>query len=205
MADTKVSALTSLTSPTGADMQPVVNGGVSKQISLATQHLRFFNQSTSTPGAGFATDTYLAGSSISIPSGAPYVNTTYRGVFSVSKTTAGTAAPVISLRYGVNGTTADTAILTFTFGAGTGVADVGIFEVIATFRTVGSGTSAVVQGISRLTSNLATTGLSSTIKALAVVSSGFDSTVASSKIGMSYNGGTSAVHTVTMVSAELSL
>jgi hypothetical protein len=161
------------------------------------------NQSTSTPAAGFASDTYLAGSMVVMPSGGPEVGSTYRCVFSVSKTAVGTAAPVVTLRTGLTATTSDTSRIAFTFGAGTTAADVGIFEVIVSFRSVGTGTAAVLQGMARLTSNLAATGLSSTIKAVATTSAGFDSTTAGTLMGLSYNGGTSAVHTVTMVRAEL--
>lgn len=158
--------------------------------------------STAQQGAGFATDTYLTGSFLLFPI-APVVGTRYRMTFDVVKTAAGTATPIITVRVGTAGTTSDTARLTFTFGAGTAAADTGVFIVDALFRAVGSGTSAVLQGQARLVSNLATTGLSNAVKALQVTSGGFDSTVASSGIGCSYNGGTSASHTVQLVQAEL--
>jgi hypothetical protein len=160
------------------------------------------NQSLSTPGAGFATDTYLVGSAIKLPAGGPATGATYKLVFSVTKTAVGTAAPVVTLRTGTAGSIADTARLTFTFGPGTAVADTGVFEVIANFRAVGAGTVAVLQGVARVNC-LPATGISSTIKAVTGVSSGFDSTASGLIIGCSYNGGTSAVHTVTMVRAEL--
>lgn len=124
-------------------------------------------------------------------------------IFDVTKTAAGTATPIITIRTGTLGTTSDTARCAFTFGSGTAVVDTGIFEVICTFRTVGSGTTAVIQGISKLVSNLTTTGISNAKKAVVVTSSGFDSTTASLGIGASYNGGTSASHTVQLVRAEL--
>lgn len=160
------------------------------------------NASTSSQTSTFATDTYLAGSFITFPF-APRVGTTYKLWFDVTKTAAGTATPIITVRMGTAGTTADTSRVAFTFGAGTAVADTGIFEVIVTFRSVGSGTSAVAQGIAQLTSNLTTTGLSNAVKARATTSSGFDSTTANLGIGVSYNGGTSASHTVNLVRAEL--
>lgn len=156
-----------------------------------------------TPAAGFAADTLLTGSVVVIPAGLPAVGTTYKLRFYVAKTAAGTATPIINIRIGTAGTAADTARLTFTFGAGTAVADEGLFEVMATFRTVGATTTAVISGYAVLTNNLQTTGLSSTIKAKSVTSAGFDSTVANLKISASYNGGTSAAHTVSFVRAEL--
>ena len=155
-------------------------------------------------GAGFSTDTYLVGSNISIPSGYPRVGTLYHATFDVSKTGAGTATPVIVLRIGTLGTTADAAICTFTFSAGTANADLGIFEVWGLFRTVGATTTAVVQGRAEARHGLsATTGLISLVsQTLQVTSSGFDSTVANSIMGLSVNGGASAAWTVQLVASE---
>jgi hypothetical protein len=166
------------------------------------------NQSVSTPGAGFASDTYLVGSSITVPNGFFRVGTRYRLRFDVVKTAAGTATPIFSVRIGTAGTTGDTAVLTFTFAAGTAAIDTGIVEIEVLFRTVGSGTSAVVVGWARIMHHLAATGITSTGAAgiaiiPAVVSSGFNSTVASSIIGVSVNGGTSAAWTISQVEAEL--
>jgi hypothetical protein len=148
---------------------------------------------------GFAADTYLAGSFKAFPA-APVVGTTYRLMFDVTKTAAGLATPIITIRTGTTGTTAR---LTFTFGAGTAVVDNGVFTVLVTFRTVGSGTTAVLTGFAQLVNNLTTTGLSNAAKARSVTSAGFDSTTASLGIGCSYNGGASASHTVTLVRAEV--
>lgn len=207
MADTKISALTNYLLPIGADIVPIVDtlNSTTKGITVATLHNTYSNQSLANQGAGFATDTYLTGSAVNVPFGAPYVGTMYRMVFDVSKTAAGTAAPVITVRMGTTGTTSDAAILVFTLGAGTAAIDAGVFNIWAVFRTVGSGTSAVLQGNIALTSNLATTGLSNAVKAKQVTSSGFNSTTSSSIIGVSYNGGTSASHTVELVQAQLLL
>jgi hypothetical protein len=156
-------------------------------------------------GSG-AADTYLTGSNIALPSTTfPLVGTEYRCRFDVTKTAVGTATPIITVRIGTAGTTADAAILTFTFGAGTAAIDTGLFEVRVKFRTVGSGTAAVVVGTATLISNLTTTGLSNAVKARAAVSSGFNSTTAGLIIGVSYNGGATAVHTVEQVTSELIL
>lgn len=163
-----------------------------------------YNQSVAAQGAGFAIDTYLTGSSIAIPANSLKVGTRYHLIFNVSKTAAGTATPIITVRFGTLGTIVDTARLTFTFLAGTAAADIGTFEIFVTFRTVGSGTSAVIQGTGRVQHSLSTTGLQNLpSKVLTVTSAGFDSTVASSIIGVSVNGGTLASWTVQQVQAEL--
>jgi hypothetical protein len=168
------------------------------------KNIAVYNHSTAAQGAGFATDTYITGSSVAIPSGGLKIGTRYHLVFSVSKTGAGTATPIMSIRFGTNTSTADTARLTFTFNAGTAVIDTGEFEVTATFRAVGSGTTGVLQGAAQVVHSLSTTGLINTPgQVLQVTSSGFDTTVASSVIGASINGGTSAAWTVQLVQAEL--
>jgi hypothetical protein len=164
-----------------------------------------FNQSVAAQGPAFSADTYLVGSAISIPSGYPRVGTAYHASFDVSKTAAGTATPVIILRIGTLGTTVDAAICTFTFSAGTAAADLGTFEIWGLFRTVGSGTSAVLQGRAECRHGLsATTGVISLVsQTLQVTSGGFDSTITSSIIGLSVNGGASAAWTVQLVESEL--
>lgn len=217
MADTKLTALTALTAGQAVnDLRLICDvsdttqgaGGTDKKMTIADDvamsRAMFSNVSTARVlNAAGATDTYLSGSAIALPSGYPIVGSRYRCKFDISKTAVGTATPIIIVRIGTAGTTADTARCTFTFAAGTAAVDAGEFEVDVSFRTVGSTTTAVLVGACRLVSNLSTTGLSNAKKAVVVVSAGFDSTVASTFIGVSYNGGASAVHTCERVVSNL--
>lgn len=167
---------------------------------LKTEVPKFlYNASTTSQGPGFATDTYATGSFIVFPT-PPKVGSTYTCLISVSKTAAGTATPILTVRVGTAGTTSDTGRGTHTFSAGTAATDVGMFEIIAVFRSVGSGTSAVLQSHCRLVSQ-PTTGFSSLLKGTQATSGGFDSTTAGLGIGVSVNGGTSASWTVQLVEA----
>jgi hypothetical protein len=150
------------------------------------------------------TEAYVAGSTITIAAGDWKAQGTYHCTFDVTKTSvAGTAAPVIKVYMGTLGTTGDTVICTLTFPAQTGVADNGTFDVWATFRTVGSGTSAVLQARGRLTHNLSITGLSVGVSPIALnTSAGFNSTT-QTKIGISATFGTSFVGTTQLVAASL--
>jgi hypothetical protein len=122
----------------------------------------------------------------------------------MSKTAAGTATPILNVRLGTAGTTSDTSRVTLTHTAQTAAADTGVYDLEVLFRTVGSGTSAVIVAGGVLDHVLAATGLSVSNTAIATgVSSGFDSTVANLGIGVSVNGGTSAAWTVQIVNAEL--
>jgi hypothetical protein len=162
-----------------------------------------YNQSTTDEGS-FATDTYLTGSSISITNNSLQVGTRYNLVFDVSKTNAGVNAPIIQVRFGTNGNTSDTSLLTFTFNPQTADSDIGRWELNVTFRSVGGTTSAVLQGIAGVYHSLETTGLQNMpTKVVIAQSSGFDSTVSNSIIGVSVDAGMFANWTVSLVQARL--
>ena len=154
---------------------------------------------------GFAADTYLTGSPIAIPTSLVRAGSVYRLVFDMVKTAAGTAAFQLNVRFGTNGTTADTARLVFNFGAGTAAIDTGIFELFCHFRTVGA--AGVLVGMCRCTHHLAATGPISTGASgtgiILVTSAGFDTTVANSIIGVSINGGAAFAGTNTVQEAQL--
>lgn len=154
---------------------------------------------------GFAADTYLAGSSILIPTSLIRAGTMYECEFDMTKTGAGTATPIITLRFGTAGAVGDTARLTFTFAVGTAVIDSGKFRVRAHFRV--GGASATMRGEGECNHHLAATGLTSTGASgygiILASAAAFDATVASSIIGLSFNGGTSFAGTNVSVRSKL--
>jgi hypothetical protein len=212
MADTKPSAFTPITALDGPELLPVIESGPLNRV-ITVANLKAYvdqgvrNASVTTPGAGFASDTYLVGSSCAIPNGRLQAKTQYRVRFRVAKTAAGTAAPVITVRIGTAGAIGDTSRAALTFAAQTAAIDDGIFEIWCTFRTVGSGTSAVLEATGSLTHRQvanASTGLANVAQSSANnVGGGFDSTVSNLIIGISVNGGASAAWTITGVQADL--
>lgn len=166
-----------------------------------------FNSSTSTVSSGYSSDTYLAGSGILLPSGVSVAGIQYVCEFDMVKTAAGTAAAAVNIRFGTAGTTADASVCAMTFAVGTAAIDTGKFTVVATFRSAGSGTSAVVAGSTMCNHALAATGLITTGASgtgqITTVGSGFNSTPANSTIGVSFNGGTSFSGTCNYVQARL--
>lgn len=174
-------------------------GGVVRMID---SWMMWRNFSASTVSAGYATDTLLAGSELwfgrLVTAGARY-----HLIFDMTKTAAGVATPILKIRYGLTGTAADTAILTFTFTAGSAAADTGTFEVWLTFRTTGYGTSAVVSGIAQLRHNLAATGLTTGgtggSQTLTAVSDGFESAAFDSWLSASFDGGANFSGTCVLV------
>jgi hypothetical protein len=182
------------------DMLQYVDGAGWMQIPFSIFPLS--NESTANQGPGFATDTYITGSSLVIPSGWVAVGALYRLRISVGKTAAGTAATTINIRIGAAGSVADTSRVLFTMGLGTAAVDTGYYEITAMFRTVGA--SAVLQGTLALTSNLTITGLSNAVKAREVTGGAFNSSaIVGQIIGASYNGGASAAHTMQWVRSQL--
>jgi hypothetical protein len=165
-----------------------------------------FNSSVTSQATFSTADLYVTNSNVVVAAGDFKAKGQYRCVFDMTKS-AGTGAIVISVRVGTLGTTGDPAILTFTFGAGTAIADTGTFEIIATWRTVGSGTSAVMQGVCRAQKNAATTtGLwnnaGTDLVIVAATSSGFASNTATN-VGISFNGSTAFAGTSTLCQATL--
>jgi hypothetical protein len=212
VADTKISALSAVGSVADAQEFAVNDAGVSKKataLQLKTyvdQNAR--NWSTSTPAAGFAADTYLAGSNVLLSAAKLRIATQYRLLFSVAKTAAGVAAPVITIRMGTSGVGAigDASVLAITMPIQTAAVDEGVFTLEAGFRSVGSGTSAVMSGVCWLVHEgiaNASTGLANQANpVVTAVGSGFDSTTRV-VIGASLNAGSLAAWTIVVVQAAL--
>lgn len=146
--------------------------------------------------------TYLAGSNVLIPTGKIKVGTKYRCKFNVVKTAAGTAAPVITIKVGSAGTTADTTRVTLTQTVQTAVIDEGVFEIECVFRVAGA--SAILNAITSLGHRLAVTGLTtSNHSIIQALSAAFDVTPANQQIGVAIDVGASSSWTVHLVTAEL--
>lgn len=175
--------------------------------NITTYPYALSSASVAAVSGAYAADTYLAGSGITIPSAGDWsVGQTYRCVFDMVKTAAGTAQFTIIVRMGTLGTVVDAAVLTMAFAVGTAAGDTGLFDVRVNFRTVGSGTSAVIAGVAECRHSLAATGLVTTgasgIGILTGTSAGFNSTT-QTVIGLSINGGASFSGTNTLVQASL--
>lgn len=215
MADVKISGLPAITAIDDDDLMTVVEDGVSKQITMS-QLTTYFEARGRSNNASVAQQTwggseaYLVNSNCAIPNNPSGGNrlqakAKYLCRFYVAKTSAaGTATPIINIKIGTNGTTADSTRATLTFAAQTAVADEGRIDVEVTFRTVGSGTTAIIRAQGTLDHRLASTGLANVNTSIVGnTGSGFDSTVQNTFIGLSVNWGTSFVGTTDLVQAEL--
>jgi hypothetical protein len=163
---------------------------------------RSHNAAVAAQGAGFASDTYVTGSNILIPSFGLQTKTVFRWTISASKTAAGVATPVYTIRTGANASTADTSRLVLTGPAQTAAVDTAVIELTVTVRTVSA--TGVIQGTVSLAHNLAATGFANNASAIVEgTSAGFDnSALGGLYIGLSVNGGASASWTLTQALAE---
>lgn len=150
-----------------------------------------------------AADTYLAGSSLIVPQHLLQAGATFKWRFAATKTAAGVATPIWSVRVGTTGTIADAARLVFTGPAQTAAVDAGYIEITAVLRNTGA--SGVLAGVLSLSHNLSTTGFSTVqCPTLQVTSAGFDTTTAGLIVGVSVNPGASGVWTHQLCIAEMS-
>jgi hypothetical protein len=152
-----------------------------------------------------AADTYLAASKIAIAATAPIVvGTVFRWTFGMTKTAAGTAAAAWNVRFGTNGTTADTSRSgALNLGAQTAAVDAGYCRIQAIVRGP-IGVSCIVHFLFDFERNLATTGLHNANHSVQqVASSGFDITTSGLIVGVSVNPGASGVWTFQSITAEV--
>jgi len=158
------------------------------------------NDATASLGAGFASDTYVTNSGLLIPSSGMKAGQLYKWMIAGSKTAAGTATAVYTIRIGTGQAVTDTSRLALTAGAQTAAADNGLLIVVVQVRSVSA--TGVISGCAAWAKTQAgTAGLGGSIDG---VSSSFDnSALAGQYVGLSINAGASAAWTLTVVSAEL--
>lgn len=171
-------------------------------------YARSTNSAVASQGAGFSSDTYVTNSDLLIPSWGLQAKTAILWIISASKTAAGIATPIYSVRVGSGRSTSDTARLALTAPAQTAVADIGTLYVMLTVRTAGA--ACVLQGTSWWSHR--GTAASSTIGAgfandgsghVEGTSASWDASAVNGQyIGLSINGGTSASWTISQCQAE---
>lgn len=208
MPNTKPSAFTSDSTPDDLDMVPYIDidgGGagvnLNRKLSFTDLMLylesraRVHNASTATQSLTAATDTIITGSTIAIPNGRLQAKSKYKVEMIITKAAVGTGTPTLNVRFGTAGTTADTSRLSFTWpAANTAVADEMKLTFHVKFNSVGSGTSAVLEGAVTAEHRLTTTGFGGTGQGANIfintTGAGFDSTVANSILSISINSST---------------
>ena len=186
--------------PGAAGNMPVSDG--TNWTSVARPGM--YVNASGTGGSFTTTNALIPGSTVTVATAGGWAaGGQYKCVFDMSKT-AGTGGIILNVHMGTLGTTSDAIVCSITLAAGTSVADTGVFNIYVTFKSVGSGTSAVVVEFYILDKLLTTTGLTNTttVNAMSVATSaGFNST-SQTKISVGFNGGTAFSGTNTFCQAE---
>lgn len=177
--------------------------GVGFQL-FAPANRDVFAASTADQAIGASVTAYLTGSGLRLPSSLK-AGTLLRWRVQLAKTAAATAALSWLVKFGTNGTTADTTRCTMAGDTETAVADEGVCWIDATIRGP-IGASCVVQASMEFETNLTTTGFSNTARKALVrpnTSAAFDITPAGTIAGLSLTTGASHALTIRQVIAEL--
>ena len=165
------------------------------------------NVNTGDVGLSGATDQYITNSNLAINNRIK-AGSILEWKLAATKTNAGTATGVCKVHFGTNGSTADTARLTFTLtSAQTAAVDAAQITIRVLVRSISA--TGVVSGSFGLThsgsgnATVADAGfISRSADALSVVSGSFDNDEASLIAGVSCNPGASGVWTFQSVFAE---
>lgn len=174
----------------GSGMRVLGSAGVERDASGSA----LSGSSNTADQTANAADTYLAGSAFNLY-GRIKQGTVLSWNISATKTGAGTATPIWNVRFGTAGTTADTARITFTGLAQTGVADTGYFYIVVVFRSIGA--SGVASGTYTLSHPLAATGFATQATDVKqATSASFDTTTTNLLAGVSVNPGSLGVWTI---------
>lgn len=179
-----VSKLLTMKNDTGVTLS---QGGIITNASIAAT-------------AALSADTYLVGSALAIPGHLMQAKTMFHWTFVFSKGAAGTASTPWNIRVGTGGVVGDASRVVFTQPADTAAADTACVDIYAIIRSIGSGTAGIMAGGFSLRHNTPGTdlaagagisGLSST-PVIQATSTGFDTTIAGTIVGVSVNPGANA-------------
>lgn len=174
------------------------------------------NWSTANDPSAFASDLYVVGSNILIPSFGLQVGSRYYLRVSASKTAACTGTPAYTIRIGSSGVVGDTSRLALTGPAQTAVIDIGTLNILAVVRAVGAATGVIQatawwnhRGTAANTTTSGTGFANDSTGHVEATSAAYDNTTEGGKyIGVSINGTSTtapAAWTVTLVDAQLDI
>lgn len=197
MVDTKISALTAVTTPAAGDEFAVNQAGTSKKMTLTQVRGRRggdFSTAAQSPTAN--SDTYITNSGILIPAEGLAVGDHFQWWIGVTKTAAGTGTPVWTFRIGTARTTTDTSRLAITSTAQVATASGTLVVVDLLVRAVSATVGVIVGSIN-------TGAASFGIGGNAVSATFANNALAANYVGLSINTGAAAAWTINSVYGEL--
>lgn len=171
------------------------------QTDDSGQHHGLLSRNFSTASqANFSSGSIVTGSALTIPSFGMQAGQIYRWIMGASKTAAGVAAPQVTIRIGLTGTTADTSRVAFNGAAQTAAISGGQIIVTMCVQSVFTG---IANGIVASSLGFAW-GVLGPGGGGQQVSSSFDnSALAGNIVTVAVNSGASSVWTISSVLAEL--
>jgi hypothetical protein len=178
--------------------------GVGFFVLTAAPTAGSINSSTADQAIGASVTAYLTGSALRLPSTLK-AGTVLQWTVMLAKTAAAIAVETITVRFGINQSTSDTARNTFTGDTETAIADEAMDYIQATIRGP-IGASCVVEATWVRDNNLTTTGFSNTARKAQVrqaTSAAFDITPAGTFAGICIATGASHALTIRQVVAEM--
>lgn len=198
---------TSATEPTEVDGGMYYNSNSGQfrcgQAGAWVSCIAMNNASTANQTATTTTPAYLTGSAIKVPGAGLHAGAQFIWRFVMTKTASGTATPSFIVKYGTNGTTADTSEITFTGPAETAAVDTAYVTINVTVRSV-SATGTWVGSVLMLHNNSAS-GFISALPNMFVaqsVTGTFNDTTSGAIVGLTVTAGTSNTFTIQQVQAE---
>lgn len=142
-----------------------------------------------------STDVLQGGTLFTLPTGYFAVDQRYRWHVGLEKTAAGSATWTMRVRVGVNGTTSDTTVATWTSGTNTAAIDQALIVIEARVTAVGSGTTATLACTAFYVNTLTNATGFGRIDPVPGSTAGFDSTVTNPTMHVDFTMGASAVVT----------
>lgn len=155
-----------------------------------------------------ATPYYIVGSALQIPGNRIQLGSAFSWRFPITKTAAGVATSLYTVRAGTTGTLSDAAVLSFTKPAGTADADEGVIEIFVSARAIGAAGILVGEflldhvGIAPPTGSL--NGHINTVTSrIAAVSAPFNMNVANLIVGLAVTTGAADVITTQFIQSKI--
>jgi hypothetical protein len=184
----------------------IYNDSVSKvptfRTSVKTATIGEIRNASVAAQAFTTAEIYLTGSNLVVPGHLLAAGATFRWQIVATKT-AGTAAPVFTVKIGTLGTTGDASICAFTgFATPSSATDTAFVDIIGIIRTAGA--SATSEWGLRMAHQLAATGWANLDHAVERKDgTTFNSTTAALIVGVTFNHSTAGAGNIEMVTAEL--
>jgi hypothetical protein len=155
-----------------------------------------------------ATPYYIVGSALQVPGNRIQLGSAFSWRLPVTKTAAGVATSLYTVRAGTTGTLADAVVMSFTKPVGTAAVDEGVIEIFLSARSIGA--AGILVGEFLLDHNGAGDKtfpsfghIAQSVCRIAAISSAIDMTVANLQVGIAVTTGAADVITAQFIQSKI--